>query len=299
MNPAGTTLQITSLRNTDTATMKPAIILLTTLSALLSLSFADAYQTPESALYDPGTQAYYVSNFRGHSISRIDETLEVTDFVTGLSFPLGLTRVADTLFAIDNPTWVRGFSLRTGEEVFAVELPEAQFLNDITADGQGTLYVTDSRAGHIYRIHIETSMAELLFANSVPGVNGILFDPLKNRLIACTFKNPAIVIAMSLKDAETPEPQVIAAYDGLVNLDGIAVDEKGNFLISTWGAGGFDVGFTDQAGAIYQFDAEFSQPPTVRVDGLDGPADIAYCVERKECLVPLFLRNEFRVIPMQ
>ncbi len=270
--------------------MNPRSALLTLLFlSLASLTNAYEYQTPESAVFDPNTQCYYVSNFRGNSIARINNEGEASDFVTSLSAPLGLVVSGDTLYAIDSPRWVKGFDLKSGEETFSVEIHEAQFLNDLTTDLDGTLWATDSRAGHIYKIELEGRSYDLLLPDVIPGVNGILYDPSQNRLIACRFKNPSSILEIHLDD-----PKVHVLFDkNILNLDGIATDLNGDFYISTWGSGDFGSGFGSGAGLIYKFEPTFTVAPTVVLKGYDGPADISFNPHHNELLIPLFLSNEF------
>ena len=268
-------------------------ILLTGILCLASTTHA--YQTPESAVFDAQTDSYYVSNFRGNSISKVDATGTISDFATGLSQPLGLVISDQTLYAIDSPRWVKGFDLKTGEQTFVVEIPEAQFLNDITTCHHGTLYATDSRAGFVYRIDIKSGQFEKLFETAIPGVNGIYFDATCGRLVACTFKNPGKVIEVNPESGDVK----ILWEEGILNLDGIAVDSNGNFYISTWGPGGFNVGgFGEKAGKIYCFKPDFLEAPTVAYDGLEGPADISIRIDDNTLLLPEFLSNIFTVLPM-
>ena len=267
------------------------IFLLLTLTALAQ---GYEFQTPESAVFDPQTQSYYVSNFRGNSIARVDNDGNAEDFITDLSMPLGLIVSGDTLYAVDSPRWVKGFNLTSGEETFSVEISEAQFLNDLTTDDHGTIYATDSRAGHIYKIGLQAQSYELLVPDVIPGVNGILYDPSQNRLIACRFKNPSSIIEIHPND-----PKVHVLFDkNILNLDGITTDLDGNFYISTWGPGDFGSGFGSGAGLIYKFEPTFTAAPSVVLKGYDGPADISFNPHNNEMLIPLFLSNEFSIVKM-
>ncbi len=274
--------------------MKPTLPILLLL-ALTPLVHAFEYQAPESAVFDPQTQCYYVSNYRGSSIARVDKNGNPEEFITDLSMPLGLVTSQDTLYAIDSPRWVKGFNLTSGEETFSIEIPESQFLNDLTTDNHGIIYATDSQAGHIYRIDSATGEFEMLVDDVIPGVNGILYDPSKDRLVACRFNTPSSIIEIYPND-----PKIHVLYDKkMLNLDGITTDLEGNFYISTWGPGDFGSGFEPGAGLIYKFEPTFTAAPSVAFKGYDGPADISFNPHNNEMLIPQFLSNGFSIIKIK
>lgn len=265
-----------------------------TLTLIMCSTLLKAYETPESAVYDPETESYYVSNFSGKRITKTDLDGNTETFVDNLSAPLGLLVSNSRLWTIDNPRWVKGFCLETGKNLFELEIPEAQFLNDITIGSDNTLYVTDSRAGYIYEIDPQSRDYQRLNEQPYPGANGILFDASDNRLIISTTEHPAKILEYEL---ETKTIQVLLENNDLQNLDGITTDKNGNFYVSTWGAGSFSEGFGKQNGSIYQFDASFKGPPKVIFEGLWAPADIYYSIERQEFLIPLFFSNELEIVP--
>jgi len=277
-------------------------ILLTTVIQTLGFE----YHFPESAVYSVDQNCYFVSNFQGSGISKVTLDGEDSLWIGNLSGPLGLLISDGILYAIDSPRWVKGFDLKSGNCVFSVEIPDAQFLNDLTTDGNGNFYASDSRAGKLYWIQSDPVQVQLLVGDDIPGVNGVYFDAFRKRIIACTFKDPAQIVEISLASKDESSQldeshatlKVLVQNAGLVNLDGIAMDANGDFYISSWSQGDFGSGFGTDAGMIYKFDPLFRNPPEVAIPNLDCPADINYCKERMEMLVPEALKNEFVVIPL-
>jgi sugar lactone lactonase YvrE len=189
---------------------------------------------PESAVYDPETDAYYVSNYDGYNPSRgaglqsiskltADGRVAALRWVSGLNNPTGLAVRKNRLYAVERPG-IAVIDIPSAKVVSRVALPGAAFLNDIALAENGDLFVSDSRRGTIYRISGEKA-EEWLTDPGIAAANGV-----------CVLKGKLIVGANSdgcLKavDLETK------AVSTLVNLgqgiiDGIAPDANGNLLVS-------------------------------------------------------------------
>jgi hypothetical protein len=189
---------------------------------------------PESAVYDPETDAYYVSNYDGYNPSRgaglqsiskltADGRVAALRWVPGLDNPTGLAVRKNLLYAVERPG-IAVIDIPSAKVVSRVALPGAAFLNDIALAENGDLFVSDSRRGTIYRISGEKA-EEWLTDPGIAAANGV-----------CVLKGKLIVGANSdgcLKavDLETK------AVSTLVNLgqgiiDGIAPDANGNLLVS-------------------------------------------------------------------
>lgn len=128
---------------------------------------------PEGVAYDPGRRALLVSSIRKRKIVRVDAVGAVSDFVApvtaGIGEVLGL-RVdgeRDALWAVANPVYqgtpaeppgrsaLYRFSLADGSleaEYPLLDEDAAHLLNDLDVADDGQVYVTDSKAGGVWRL---------------------------------------------------------------------------------------------------------------------------------------------------
>src|SRR5690606_24976526 len=121
----------------------------------------DGFATPESVLHDRIDDVYLVSNVNGAPdakdgnglVSRVAASGELLarEWTTGepslasgpLHAPKGMALLGD-LLAVTDIDVVRFFDRRTGKAEFSVGTVGWTFLNDLVADGEGGLLVTDT-----------------------------------------------------------------------------------------------------------------------------------------------------------
>jgi len=266
--------------------MKASLIFLIVLIFSTIIS-AQVYKVPESASYDSRSKRYFVSNYGDGNIIQIDSTGTRSYFKTGLSKSLGMIIHNNILYVVTGLKMIKGFSLDDASVTFEIQINEAVFLNDITTDTAGHLYVTDSNNRAVYKIDIARKRYILFVKTKLDNPNGIIYDKSSHRLVLCYFREDAQVDQITLDDSVLST----LVKPGLDNFDGIAQDEEGNFYISSWGPGSFATGFTKK-GTIYKFDNSFKDKPQVFSTDHYGPADIFYAAEKNEIIVPLFLNND-------
>ena len=149
--------QKTETNTTDTSTTTPTTPPKTA-SAPAPLQISEGLQTPESVLYDPDQDVYFISNINGNPldaddngyISRVDpERLQgEMKWIDGskpdvtLNAPKGMAIAGDTLYVADIST-VRKFNRKTGAPEGEVKIIGTTFLNDAASDGT-SIYVSDS-----------------------------------------------------------------------------------------------------------------------------------------------------------
>jgi glucose/arabinose dehydrogenase len=252
----------------------------------------DGFSGPESVRYDPDQDVYFVGNFNGRGgdrddngfISRLspDGTVENLRFIDGASeavtlhAPRGMTIVGDTLWVCDVDA-VRGFDRRTGEEVGAVDFSaeDVGFLNDIAADADGTLYVTDTGRNRIYRIADRTP--ELALEDDALGSpNGITYDDAAGRFIVVPYGGANQIFAWRPgNDAlETIGQSDGARFDGVERSDGrIIVASQADSALHL---------FADGAGRAIANTA-------------GAPADIALDTRRRRVAVPFIALNQVEI----
>jgi sugar lactone lactonase YvrE len=256
-------------------------------------SYSQEFKMPESAVYDPVAKRYFVSNFGDGSIIQIDSTGEKTYFKKGLSKLLGMIIYENVLYVVDNPKMIRGFDIKDGSLKLTVEINEATFLNDITVDDSGFLYVTCSNTATVFKINID-SQTYSIFAKTSPGPNGIIYDKTKNGLLVCYFVEKATIDEISLEDS-TISTLVTTEF---TNLDGIVLDCDGNFYISEWGPGSFESGYTKQ-GKIYKYDNSFKKEPELVSNIHHGPADIYFNNAKNELVIPSLLADTVEFLSLK
>lgn len=271
--------------------MKYSIFLILAVLIITHLSYSQEFQVPESVAFDPLTNRYFISNYGGGSIVQIDSIGEKTYFKEGLSKPLGMIICENTLYVVENPKSIKGFDMKDGNLIFELQIKEALFLNDITSDDSGFLYVTDSNAKAVFKIDIAYQTYSLLMKTKLDNPNGIVYDKYNNRLLVCYFKEKAPIDEINLEDS-TISTVVLTGFD---NLDGLTLDESGNCYVSSWGSGSFATGFEKQ-GTIYKYDNLFINEPAIVSTGYRGPADIYFNVEKNELAIPLFLENSIKFL---
>jgi hypothetical protein len=215
---------------------------------------------PESIDYDPVNNRYLIANSANGKIMQRSVNGTISQFVANISpNPYGIEVVGNTVYACCSGK-VLGFDLTTGLQVFSVNLG-ATFLNGITHDNSGNLFVTDFSAKKIYRIKIATQTFNLFAQNLTNSPNGIIFDEPSNSLVFVNWGSSAKIKRCSLADSSV----VTILTTSYMNIDGIARKANGDFYISVWGTN-----------SVYKYNNNFTSTPALVVSGLSSPADIYY-----------------------
>ncbi|MGT2465119.1 hypothetical protein ACVOMV_06735 [Mesorhizobium atlanticum] len=122
---------------------------------------ATGFEQPESALVDTAHNRIVVSNIVGDpgaadgngylSLLSMDGKVIARHWVDGMDAPKGMAIAGGRLYAADI-TKVRVVDLSSGRLVETIDVPGSVFLNDMTQDDAGKVYVSDMLADTIYRI---------------------------------------------------------------------------------------------------------------------------------------------------
>jgi hypothetical protein len=182
------------------------------------------FRCPESIAFDPVREVLYVSNYTAptrqgswygtHTVSKIDlkGNILADEWITGLSSPTGICIRDDKLFIVDRFGVVE-YDLKEDRISNKYYIRTTEFLNDITVDPEGTIYVTASGTSKVYRIsHGQVDV--WLEHDSINNPNGILWD--EGILLIGTTSDGCI----KKIDPETKEITKIA-YLGETVVDGI------------------------------------------------------------------------------
>ncbi|CAN7230917.1 SMP-30/gluconolactonase/LRE family protein [Mesorhizobium sp. LjNodule214] len=154
---------------------------------------ASGFEQPESTLFDAANKRIIVSNIVGNpgeadgngylSVLSLDGKIVTRHWTDGMDAPKGMAISGDKLYVADI-TKVRVVDLASGKLVSSIGVPNAVFLNDMTADASGKVYVTDMLADTIYRI--DGDKPELFVKDAVlASPNGVFADG--NRLIVASW----------------------------------------------------------------------------------------------------------------
>ncbi len=192
------------------------------------------FLVPETIAYDPKRNIFYVSNydiyhfsFNGglqyiSAVSPEGEVLE-TKWAEGLSNPTGMVMRGDRLFVVERAGVVE-IDTSDGGIINRYPIPGARFLNDIAVDGDGRLYVSDSRGGGVFRLAGD-AVEQWLSGREITQPNGLHI--LEGKLIVAENSDSSI----RTFDLDTKNMRVIATIPGGV-LDGIEDGGDGNLLVS-------------------------------------------------------------------
>ena len=192
----------------------------------------DKQLIPEGIAYDPATRSYFVGSIATAKIVRVDAKGAVSDFsrpgelkqVLGLAIDPRTRRlhaVSTSLVGTPDSTsnHVVTYDLATGTRVRSVAVPAAVQLNDVAVGPDGELFVTDTRAGGVFRIGAERGMVDTLVAPpSLPGVNGIALAADGGALYLAHSTGIAryeLATRALLPRIEIPAGETVGAIDGL------------------------------------------------------------------------------------
>lgn len=190
-------------------------------------------RVPESVLFDAGRKVLYVSNIDGKSDARDGEgfisqltpdgKIKNLKWVTGLNAPKGLGVVKNNLYVADL-TAVVVIDITTGKITNTLEIEGAKFLNDVTTDSKGTVYVSDSSTGKIYSI--KDGKVELYFESTeFTRINGLL--ALKDGLYVADFGSGANFMVSHDKQLK----KIATTGQGA---DGVVLVGKNEYIVSSW-----------------------------------------------------------------
>ncbi|MDB4882737.1 MAG: hypothetical protein JWL95_1503 [Gemmatimonadetes bacterium] len=258
------------------------------------LAVRTGFVAPEAVRYDPDQDVYFVANWGGDGnpgkadndgfISRMrpDGTVEKLRFIAGgtggvtLHSPRGMTIVGDTLWAADFDA-VRGFDRRTGAPLATVDFSSLDrgFLNDVAADADGAVYITDTGRNKLYRVR---GGPTLVVADSTLGApNGITWDAANRRFLILPFGGGHTIHAW----VPGTTTMVGAGTSPGAKFDGIEVLSGGRLLVSS------------QADTSLHLFTGGSGRSIIHVGG--PPADIGVDTRRNHVAVPIVSMNRVEI----
>jgi hypothetical protein len=232
-------------------------------------------KVPESVLYDEPGKILYISNIDGKPAEKdgkgsigkmgLDGKIIQVDWVSGLNAPKGMAKSGNMLYVADLDA-VAVIDIKKGAIVKRIAVEGAVFLNDITIDAKGIVYVSDTRTKKVHRIENGVVSVHL---DNLQSPNGLLMHGgklyvLDNGGLYRKDSNGLTKLADGME----------ASTDGLENVQG------NEFIATSW------------IGAIYYVKADGSKETLLETkDKKINSADIGYDAKKRILYVPTFFRN--------
>ena len=239
---------------------------------------------PESVLVDDKENCLWVSNIDGASngkdgkgsISKLSKTGAPInlDWVTGLNAPKGMAKYKQELYVADLTELVI-IDIKKGLIKNKIKVEGSVFLNDVTVNKNGAVFVSDSRTGKVHRI--ENGMVSIEVEN-LQGPNGLL-----------SIEDQLLILDRGSLLSVTPGGAISKIMDGMdPSTDGIERVAPNQYIVSCWN------------GIVY-FVAAGAQKITLfdtRSEKINS-ADIGYDAKNKIIYVPTFMKNSVVAYQLQ
>ena len=239
---------------------------------------------PESVLVDDKENCLWVSNIDGASngkdgkgsISKLSKTgAPITlDWVTGLNAPKGMAKYKQELYVADLTELVV-IDIKKGVIKNKIKVEGSVFLNDVTVNKNGAVFVSDSRTGKVHRI--ENGIVSIEVEN-LQGPNGLL-----------SIEDQLLILDRGSLLSVTPGGAISKIMDGMdPSTDGIERVAPNQYIVSCWNG----IVYYIVAGAqkITLFDT--------RSEKINS-ADIGYDAKNKIIYVPTFMKNSVVAYQLQ
>ncbi|MGY5849435.1 SMP-30/gluconolactonase/LRE family protein [Salegentibacter sp. F14] len=200
----------------------------------------DGFSHPESVVFDKARDLVYISNIGNDSpgdgfITKANLNGEVLElkWITGLNNPKGLLIQDDILYVSDNTDIVR-MDIESGSIIKRIAVEDSKFLNDITVDNEGHIYISDSGNSSIYKLEKDTDkLTQWLSTEELEFPNGLLVVDDHIYVAAWGKEDDGNLLKVNLKNKEIQR----ISEQPIGNLDGIQLNNKNNFYISDWADG--------------------------------------------------------------
>lgn len=249
---------------------------------------AEGFNRPESAVYDAGTNALYVSNLSGPATEKnglgyiskvsLDGDMLEQEWVAGLNSPKGVDAKDGKLYASDIDELVE-VDIASGEVLAKYAAEGALFLNDVTVAMDGDVFVSDMNTSRVYRLH--DGMLEIwLEGDAIQSPNGLYAEADRLLILAngTGAENAGSMRYVMAIDYETKTVTPVKDEVGIGGLDAIKPDGAGGYYLSDWGAGKL-FHFTESGGA------------TELLTVSQGTADLEYLTDSGMMYLPVMMSD--------
>jgi gluconolactonase len=269
------------------------LILLLTLIATPSkahepLNLISGFTSPESVVQDAKGDIYVseIGEFNKDGdgkITRISIDGKHSTFASGMDDPKGLTFIGKSLYVTDKNRVLKvesnGKWMVFGSTMAFPQTPI--FLNDITSDEAGNLYVSDSgnlsAGGAIFKITQDKKITLILNENTpeILAPNGLLV--VKNDLFEVDFAS-GILYKINLKTKS-----ILKVAEGFGGGDGL-IKSGDSFFVSDW-----------KNGKIFKLQRN---KVTLFKEGFTAAADIALSYDKRSIITPDMKTGSVTLVPI-
>ena len=233
-------------------------------------------KVPESVFFDSKNNVLYVANIDGQpgqkdgngSIGKIglDGKIIEVDWVSGLNAPKGMGVHNNTLWVADLTELV-AIDIASGKVTQRVPVEGSQFLNDVTVDNNGIVYVSDSRTKKVHRIE---NGNPTVWLDNLQGPNGLLYHDKQLYVL----DNGGMYKVEKNKSLTKMADGMAGGTDGVEHVKGR------DFLVSCW------------EGMVYYVKGDGTKETLLDTrEQKINAADIGYDAKNRIVYVPTFWKN--------
>ncbi|MCE6990476.1 strictosidine synthase family protein [Dyadobacter sp. CY323] len=231
---------------------------------------------PESVFYSAQNKVLYVAQIDGNpgekdgkgGIAKVglDGKIINKDWITGLNAPKGMGVKGNKLYVTDL-TEVVEIDIKAGKILKKHPVEGSQFLNDLSIDSKGNIYVSDSRTK---KVHLISDGKVSTYVEGLTGPNGVL----------AVGSDLLIADSGTLKRLGTNKQMTVVAEGMEKSTDGIEEVKPGEYIVSCW------------AGVVYYVDSNGKAEKLLdtSADKINS-ADIGYDSVKKVVYIPTFGKN--------
>ncbi len=234
--------------------------------------------TPESVLYVEHEKSPYllVSLIDGQGdvvdgkggVAKLTLTGDLIDkaWITGLNAPKGMAIYGKHLYVADITELVI-IDINDAKVIKKIPVADSVFLNDVTVDASGVVYVSDTRTNKVHRYQdgkIELYLDNVTSANGLKSMGSHLIVGAGQELLLVDENKNRVVIAKGFESG----------------IDGIEIAGRDEFIVSCW------------VGLIYYVDSKGRLE--LLIDSREqkiNTADIGYDPHNKHLFVPNFFKD--------
>lgn len=231
---------------------------------------------PESVFYSAKDKLLYVAQIDGKpgekdgkgAIGKVglDGKIINKDWVTGLHAPKGMGVMGNKLFVSD-VTDVVEIDIKSGKILKKHAVEGAVFLNDVTIDAEGKIYVSDSSTK---KVHLIKDGKVSTYLEGLNGPNGLL----------AVGSDLLVADAGTLKRVSATKEVTTIAEGMDKSTDGIEQVVPGEYIVSCW------------AGVVYYVKSDGTKQELLNTSAdKTNSADIGYDSVKKIVYVPTFAKN--------